>query len=208
MTAFPDTTGRRSELVIDLSYYQQPSYINYDLLSQQVKGVILRAGYTGKMTGNTYYQDTAFETHYREFRRRGVPVGAYWYSCATTPEQGRAEAYAFMNVVGNRSFDLPVYWDTEDSDHQAKVTPRELTDAGLAFVNTLRSNGYNAGVYGSSWWLGNRLYMGEFSGPVWVAHYGVSCPSYRGYYGMWQFTSKYHLPGYGGNLDASRRFLD
>ncbi len=58
--------------IIDISYYQSPVAINYDLIASQVSGVILRAAY-GK------WKDTAFDRHYAEFTARGVPVGAYHY---------------------------------------------------------------------------------------------------------------------------------
>ncbi len=46
--------------------------VDYDLLASNVSGVILRAVYG-------IWRDTAFETHYRELTKRGVPVGAYHY---------------------------------------------------------------------------------------------------------------------------------
>ncbi len=58
--------------IIDISYWQSPTAINYDKLAAQVDGVILRACY-GK------YADTAFLTHAREFALRGVPLGVYHF---------------------------------------------------------------------------------------------------------------------------------
>ena len=55
--------------IIDISFYQNPSAIDYDLLAANVSGVILRACYST-------YKDTAFDRHYQEFTSRGVPVGA------------------------------------------------------------------------------------------------------------------------------------
>lgn len=43
---------------------------------------------------------------------------------------------------------------------------------------------------------------------VWVAHYGVSKPSYTGAYGMWQYTSTGRLPGYSGGLDLNVMYQD
>ena len=49
--------------ILDLSQWQPPEAIDYDVVSQQVDGVILRAGYTGYETGKGA-TDTAFERHY------------------------------------------------------------------------------------------------------------------------------------------------
>ena len=72
--------------IIDISFYQRPDAINYDLLAEQVGGVILRACYAT-------YKDTAFERHYQEFTQRGVPVGAYHYIIGSQPIQAQADAF-------------------------------------------------------------------------------------------------------------------
>ncbi len=208
-----DSTGALSEtdrcLVIDISTFQEPSDIDYDAISKQVKGVILRAGYTGWGTGCDYYKDEDFERHYKEFNARHIPMGAYWYSCADTPEEGRAEAKEFLKLVQGKKFLLPLYWDTEDEHHQRPASKQQLTDTGKAFLSTLEANGYYAGIYGSTSWLNTELDMNQLDDyDVWVAHYGVAQPSYKGNYNMWQFTSSYHLSGYKGNLDANWMYKD
>ena len=73
---------------IDISYYQA----GMDLAqakSEGVKFAILRAGYTGYGNGVSKAKDTAFETHYKNAKSNGLGVGAYWYSRATTYENGK-----------------------------------------------------------------------------------------------------------------------
>ena len=51
---------------------------------------IIRAGY-----GKTATQaDQRFEENYAGAKAAGIPVGAYWYSYATTPAEAKAEAVA------------------------------------------------------------------------------------------------------------------
>ena len=50
---------------IDISTWQKPSQINYDMLAKEVDFVILRAGYTGHGTGVSLHKDDAFEKHYK-----------------------------------------------------------------------------------------------------------------------------------------------
>ena len=191
-----------SVLLIDLSYWQNPDRIDYDAISEQVGGVILRIGYTGDLEGSNLYADTRFMRHYQEFKSRGVPVGGYWYACADTVEEGIAEAEYVQRVVAGLEFDLPIFWDTEDNNHQAKVSPAQLTDTALAFLTSMTNAGYETGVYASSWWLNNRLNMSRLNSyHVWVADWsGRAVPGY-GSYLVWQFTSRGSLDGYDGHLD-------
>ena len=43
---------------------------------------------------------------------------------------------------------------------------------------------------------------------VWVAHYGVSKPSYNGQYGMWQYSSTGRVDGINGNVDMNECYVD
>lgn len=74
--------------IIDISAWQPPSSINYDRLANEVSGVILRVAYGTRA-------DIHFATHYREFRARNIPVGAYhiadWTDRRQYPPQSRME---------------------------------------------------------------------------------------------------------------------
>jgi GH25 family lysozyme M1 (1,4-beta-N-acetylmuramidase) len=43
---------------------------------------------------------------------------------------------------------------------------------------------------------------------VWIAHYGVSKPSYSGSYGMWQYASDGKVNGIAGNIDMDYCYID
>lgn len=196
--------------VIDISAYQHSRDIDYDTLSAAISGAILRVGFTGYGTGNSYYKDDEFENHYRELKKRGVPIGAYWYSCADTVAEGTAEANACYEVgLKGKTFELPIYWDTEDNHHQRPASSETLTTTGRAFCKRLEALGYYVGIYASSSWLYTELNMAALADiDVWVAHYGVSKPSYTGAYGMWQYTSTGRIPGYNGVLDLNVMYQD
>ena len=124
--------------VIDISYYQHSRDIDYDTLSAAISGAILRVGFTGWGTGNSYHKDAEFENHYRELKKRGVPIGAYWYSCADTVAEGTAEANACYEMgLKGKTFELPIYWDTEDNHHQRPASSETLTATGRAFCKRL-----------------------------------------------------------------------
>ncbi len=64
---------------------------------------ILRAGY-GKFATQ---KDRQFEANYANTKTVGLPVGAYWYSYAKTPEEARQEAQICLEIVKNRQFEYP-----------------------------------------------------------------------------------------------------
>lgn len=84
---------------LDISSYQ--GGINFDAIkSAGVEFLILRAGFTGWGTGVSYNKDNCFENFYNQAKQCGIPVGAYWYSCANTKEKGIAEArYMYENCL-------------------------------------------------------------------------------------------------------------
>lgn len=200
--------------IIDISYYQNPKHINYDKLAKNIDGVILRAGYTGYGNGKTPAKDTAFERHYKEFKKRGVPIGTYWFSCANTKEKGKQEAKNCINVIKGKTFELPIYIDSEmDGGNRGwilKNGKNGTTDAAIGFCEEMERQGYFTGVYASASWFKNRMQLYRLKPyTLWVAHYGLSTKAGKdrylanGKYDMWQYTSKTRIGGYPGNLDAN-----
>ena len=86
---------------IDLSSWDETVY--WDQLKDDVKFVILRAGY-GKDT-----TDKVFDEYYRKCKEYDIPVGAYWYGYATTVYEAEVEAKAFMKRLNGKKFEYPVY---------------------------------------------------------------------------------------------------
>lgn len=82
----------------DISYYQKPINIDYDKFCQNIGGCIIRGGYTGWGTGIDKHKDESFEQHYAELKKRDIPVGSYYYSCAITPQQAKDEAIFFHST--------------------------------------------------------------------------------------------------------------
>ena len=207
-----DADGRliatKAYVVVDLSQWQDPDAINFDAFVKNIDGVILRVGFTGYGTGSSYYADSKFERFYQEFKKRGIPVGAYWYSCADTVPEGRAEAEFMLRSLRGKQFELPIYWDTEDEHHQRYVSKKQLTDTGLAFLQRLEQEGYYTGIYASAYWLRDRLDLSRLTNyQIWVAHYGVEKPMCDRY-GMWQYTESGRLNGYSGALDLNFMYTD
>ena len=86
--------------IIDISGWQLPSEMDYDTLSQQVNGVIVRVQYgiSMKKKNNAAFQngkDKAMDTHIQEFQKRNVPVAVYAYVNGKSEKEMREEANEF-----------------------------------------------------------------------------------------------------------------
>ena len=192
---------------IDISTWQKPSQINYDMLAKEVGFVILRAGYTGHGTGVSLHKDDAFEKHYKAFHERGIPIGVYWYSCANTNAKGVAEAKKCLEIIKGKTISYPVFIDTEDNYHQRPSGKKAITDALVGFCETVENAGYYAGIYASSSWFQDLTELDRLAPyDFWVAQWSSKEPTLR--HGIWQYSSKGKLSGYSGNLDMNYAYKD
>ena len=89
----PELVGRP---IIDISGWQLPSEIDYDVLSQNVGGVIVRVhsgAQAKKENAATYLNglDKSFKTHIQEFQKRNIPVAVYAYVAAKDKKEMEKE---------------------------------------------------------------------------------------------------------------------
>ena len=169
-----------------------------------VEFAILRAGY-GKLISQ---KDTKFEENYAGAKARSIPVGAYWYSYAKTPEEARIEADVFLEVISGKQFDYPVFFDLEEQS-QFELGKEKVNAIIRAFLEEVEKAGYWVGLYMSASPL--KTYVSDTIRnryAIWVANYGVSKPSYSGNYGIWQYSDKGQINGISGNVDMDYCYID
>ena len=178
---------------IDISVYQKGMNLT-TAKNEGVKFAILRAGYTGYGNGVSKAKDTEFETHYKNAKNKGLGVGAYWFSRATTYENGKAEAkYMYENCLKGKQFEYPIYIDVEDTYYQSKAGKTAITNAIKGFCEYLESKGYYVGVYANSNWFKNYISSSIPSRfDCWVANWGTSNPSTPSH-GLWQFGGETNM---------------
>lgn len=181
--------------IVDLSEWQVPSKINYDIFAKQLSLAIVRVQYGAS------YQDKYFKTHITELKKRGVPVAVYAWVRGKTIAEMENEAKLFYDRAKVYN---PCFWFL-DVEEKSMANMR----AGVsAYQKKLRSLGAKkVGVY-----IAHHLYTqfnintAEFDA-VWLPHYGKndgtqnSKPSYS--CDLHQYTSKGRLPGYSGDIDLS-----
>lgn len=197
---------------VDVSLYQGPQS---DWKAAKASGIdfaIMRVTLTRNISGNLE-TDSMFETHYNNARDAGIMCGVYTFSQAMNAEEGAREAeYAVARLqelgIGPEDLMLPVYMDYEFLDKDASrlrdLTQEDAIAAAQAFCETVRSYGYDAGIYANSYFYTNYLNEGrDFSTDVdlWIAQYSSSIGS-ECQYSKWQYSSSANVPDIYANSNS------
>ncbi len=137
----------------------------------------------------------------------GMPIGAYHYSYATTPQEALKEAEFFIDRLKWAQWEYPVFFDFEDKC-QAKLNNSQKTDVILTFLQKLQEAGYYTGYYTFLNWQRYCLDMNRLGGhQLWIAHWNPNCGCHWPY-GIWQYTSNGHVPGINGRVDLNYCYVD
>ena len=185
---------------IDVSYAQ--GVIDWEKVkaSGLVDFAILRAGY-GKETSQI---DDQFSRNYTACKQLGIPVGAYWYSYATTVAEAEQEANVCLQIIQGKQFEYPVAFDIEE----ARCLPQ--ADAiSTTFCTALENAGYYMAIY-----TFKSALESNFSAAVknrydiFLSHIGVQQTDYAGDYGLWQYSWTGCIPGISGDVDLDYAYKD
>lgn len=186
---------------IDLSYHNG----SVDFAKVKAQGydfVMLRIGYRGYGDGSLN-KDKNFETYYRNAKANGLYVGAYFFSQAITILERKAEAEFCFKVLGNRTLDYPLAFDTELSGSVGNVgradrLSKELrTQIVKEFCECVERNNFYRQIYCSESWLKNNLdYKQLLKYDKWIAKWSIFKPTTSyGTYGIWQNSNNGRVNG-------------
>ena len=186
----------------DFSEWQ--SLINWEKAKPYLDFALIRAGY-GDALSYPDQMDAQYERNYSECKRLGIPVGAYWYLYATTPEGARREAQAFIKAMKGKQFEMPVYCDAEEMSLFMSGRCNEVIEA---FLDELEKADFWAGIYiyrsAAQSYLNDRL-RNRYA--MAVAEYAAQL-HYSGQYGVWQNSSTWRVDGISGNVDHDYCYID
>lgn len=94
---------------IDVSKYQ--GFINWaEVKNTDTKFAMLRVG-TGYAGGS---KDTRFEENYSNAKAVNLPVGAYYYTYATTEKRAVEDAELVLKWLNGKRFEYPIIYDVEE----------------------------------------------------------------------------------------------
>lgn len=186
---------------IDVSYAQ--GNIDFSKIDKsQVEFAVIRIGY-GK---EDYQKDDQFERNYTNFKKLGIPIGAYHYSYAKNAEDGKKEAEYCLSCIGSgKVFELPIYLDMEEGSVTSSGKTN-LTEAAIAFCKTMESAGYKSGVYSFVSYFNNNLDVNKIKQAglsIWLAQWEASKPSIN--CDIWQYKvgKKGTVNGITGEIDMN-----
>lgn len=186
---------------IDVSVWQG----NIDWAKVKASGItcaVLRAGF-GREASQV---DSKFEQNYKNAKAAGLKVGAYWYSYAEDLADAKREATACLEVIKGKTFELPVFYDMEES-FQTKLGKTALTSMATAFMQSLLKGGFRVGIYANLNWFNNYLNYNSLYGTyyIWLAQYHteaqLACD-------MWQYSSSGTVNGISGSVDMNIIYSD
>lgn len=194
--------------IIDISGWQRPSEINYDTLSQNISGVIVRV-HSGAQTSDTndaaYTNgvDKVYKEHITEFQKRNVPVAVYAYVAGKNTEEMEKAAEVFYNAAS--PYNPSYYWiDVEEK------TMSDMNEGVEAFRAKLESLGAkNIGIYVGVYFMAEHSINTDKFSAVWIPSYGSnsgtfeSSPETELNYDLHQYTSQGNLGGFEHHLDLN-----
>lgn len=167
-----------------------------------IQFAIIRAG-LGKYAKQ---KDTNFETNYSGAKAAGIPVGAYWYSYAVTPEEAREEARVCIEVLKGKQYEMPIWFDQEE---KASLDTGKANCSAMvhAFCDELEKAGYFAGLYTSRAFLQTHIEDDiKTRYALWIAEWGDKL-NYSGSVGIWQ-TGTGTVNGITGKVDMDVCYVD
>ncbi len=150
-------------------------------------------------------KDILFETNYENARRVGMPVGAYHYSYARTPEEAVKEAEFCYSVIKEKKFEYPIAYDMEEPG-VANLGKEKISAIAKAFCEKMQSYGYYVCIYANKHWLDNYFADEVFEKyDIWLAQW-TNKPTFDRTYGIWQKSSKGRVDGIKGYVDLNEAY--
>lgn len=157
---------------------------------------ILRVGFRGNTVGGLK-TDERFAANYVAARNAGLPVGAYFYSQATSEAEAREEAAYVLKLLDGVPLDLPVFFDWEEVA-SGRTGGKATSDVGawaLSFCEAITKGGYQAGVYFNQRYGYSIMRLENLTDySFWIAEY-QDRQSFSYQTDFWQFTGQGHVDG-------------
>jgi lysozyme len=152
-----------------------------------------------KATQGTTFADPMFATNWQGMQTAGLVRGAYHFF--EPSESATAQAQFFLRVVGSVGPGDLLVLDFETS---GGVSGSTLVSRALTFLEAVQSaTGLTPILYASPGFVSNFGGLGAY--PLWVANYGVSCPTVPSAwkaYTFWQNSGTGSAKGISGEVDT------
>ena len=160
-----------------------------------------------RVSDGTGHIDPTFATNWRNAKAAGVAVGAYQFFEPGQDATAQADLLVSqLSSVGYGAGDLPPVIDVEVTGGVSDATVASRVNTWIARVKS-RTGRLPALYTSPGFWSG----LGNPTPPllpyIWVAHWGVDCPTLPPAWGrlrLWQYSSTGSVPGISGHVDLDQ----
>lgn len=196
-------TAREYERGIDVSHYQG------EIDWQQVRDagftfVIIRVGGRGYGEEGKLYEDNSAQQNYAGAKAVGLKVGAYFFSQAISEIEAREEARYALSLVQDWELDLPLVYDWEFINEEARTANMEESDKirfTKAFCQIVENAGVQPMVYVAPWASVDYMLAVE-QYPIWLVLYSDQM-TFKYHFDYWQYSCTGSVPGIEGDVDIN-----
>lgn len=202
------TNALEMKPIIDVSAWQRPSEIDYDTLSKNISGAIVRIQ-SGSHTKNENTAtdknglDKSFDTHIKEFQARNIPVAVYAYVTGNSIESMQEEAQSFYKAANKYK---PTFYLLDVEEY----TMDDMNAGVEAFRKELETLGAkNIGIYVGTYFMEDHSINVDKFDAVWIPTYGDDSGYYNAApntdldYDLHQYTSRGYVNGFEHHLDLN-----
>ena len=159
-------------------------------------------------------EEDSFSRNYAGASAKGLSIGIYNYSYATSVEMAQNAARKVLQVLAGKKLQCRVWLDIEDKVQQG--IGHKLIDIIKAYQKVIEDAGYEFGVYTGLYFYNTYLkpYAAELECKFWIARYPSGAnvevsydppaskkPAIRHALWGWQYSSTGSVPGITGNVD-------
>ena len=177
-----------------------------------VKFAYIRSGYRGWSQGGLY-EDPWFRRNMEEAAKAGLDVGVYFYSQAINVAEAIEEAKYVLGQVEGYQIALPIMYDWEipEGAPEARTNgldPSIIGDCGVAFCETIRAAGYEAGIYFTRQLGYYSIDLGRLRDcTLWLADWETDYPGFYYAGNIWQYSQEGEVAGIEGPVDLNLMFI-
>lgn len=159
-------------------------------------------------------EEDSFSRNYAGASAKGLSIGVYNYSYATTIEMAQNAAGKVLQVLAGKKLQCRIWLDVEDKCQQG--IGHKLIDIIKAYQKIIEDAGYEFGIYTGLYFYNTYIkpYASELKCRFWIARYPSGAkvmvsynppegkkPGIRHALWGWQYSSKGSVPGITGDVD-------
>ena len=205
-------TGEDFETVTGIDVSEHQLQIDWKQVADSgVKFAFIRTGYRGYTKGGLA-DDARYRYNIENALANGIEVGVYFFSQAVNVAEAIEEANYVLEQVKDYDITLPIMFDWEKLEDipEARtndVDPSIISDCGVAFCETIKAAGYDAGIYFNrqlGYYGFDLSRLTDFT--FWVTVPG-DFPDFYYAGNIWQYSFTETVPGIEGEVDMNIMFI-